>query len=112
MPRGQTYPDALVIRTMEEHYILHGFARVRDAAQEIGMHRVHLSQRLTKMAKEGIITPEQLEEWRNPAARSQANGASSIRLSLRLSPENYNWLNQQPNSCSATINGLINMCRE
>ena len=97
---------------MEEHFIRYGFSKVSAVAEELGMHRVYLSQRLTKMSKEGVITPEQLEEWRNPAARSQAKGASTTRVTVRLTPENYEWLKNQPHGASETINGLINMCRK
>ena len=97
---------------MEEHFIRHGFAKVSAVAEEMGMNRVYLSQRLSKMAKEGTITPEQLEEWRNPAARSQASGASTTRVTVRLTPENTEWLKSQPHGASETINGLINMCRK
>ena len=112
MPRPVQFTDAAVIAAMEEHYIRHGFVKVSAVAEEMGMHRVYLSQRLTKMSKEGVITPEQLQEWRNPAARSQANGASTFRVTVRLTPENYGWLKSQPHGASETINGLINMCRK
>ena len=97
---------------MEEHYIRHGYAKVSAVAESLGMHRVYLSQRLSKMAKTGVITPEQLDEWRSPAARSQAKGASTIRINVRLTPENHEWLKNQSDGASEIINGLINMCRK
>lgn len=112
MARPVQYTDADVVAAMEEHYIKYGFAKVSAVAEAMGMNRVYLSQRLSKMSKAGTITPEQLDEWRNPAARSQAHGASNIRLNVRLTPENYEWLKNQPNGASETINGLINMCRK
>lgn len=112
MSRPVVFTDESLIEAMQEAYSTHGFAKVSSVAANLGMSRVYLSQRLTRMVRKGTLTSEQLHMWRNPAARSQANGASNRRLAVRLTPENYEWLKTQPYGASEIINGLINKSRE
>lgn len=112
MGRPLKFTDEAVIASMEEHFIRHGFTKISAVADELGMSRVYLSQRLNKMVARDVITPEQLDEWRSPASRSRAKGSTNVRITARLTPENYDWLMNQPNGASETINGLINMSRK
>ena len=112
MGRPQLYSDSDVIRAMEDEFILHGYAAIGKVADGIGCSRVYLSQRLSQMRKTGKITPEQYAEWRSPASKAQQLGAQpTVRLNVRLSPENHEWLVAQSNSASATMNSLIERAR-
>ena len=111
MGRPVKFSDEAVIAAMEEHFIRHGFTKISAVADELSMSRVYLSQRLNKMVAQGAITSEQLNEWRSPASRSRAKGTTNVRINVRLTPENYDWVMNQPNGASETINGLINMNR-
>ena len=118
MGRPEVYTDKFLVDSMESHYKKFGYAKVSSVAKEIGMHRVYLSQRISKMLTMKTISQEQYERWRTPASRAQDNRAQpgkeegNKKMNITLTPENYKYLSDLPEAASTTINGLINKVRE
>ena len=116
MGRKQVFSDEVLIEAMTARYEKYGFANVTAVAEELGMHRVYLSQRITALAKQHKISPQTLRLWRSAGSRAQAariNGARSNRqVNITLTPENYAWLKAHKSSISQMINGLVTKARE
>jgi urease accessory protein UreF len=128
MPSGSSRSSITLERlkeVCERFYDRDGFVKWSDVGAALGVSRQAVQLRLRAAVERGDISPETVERWQSMSSRrattrerreqSQSED-SQLRRSIRFTPENMAWLQEECTFRKLTvpdiINGLVNVARE
>lgn len=124
MPRSAISLDRLC-EVCERFYARDGFVKWSDVGAALGVSRQAVQLRLKAAVEKGDLPPETVERWQSMSSRRATSRErretlkaedDRLRRSIRFSPENLAWLQEESSfrkmPIPDIINGLVNVARE